>query len=55
MDLKQAEKLKRSTRKFQKADEELRFADKDNVVARAENYLKVRKSHQKVIDQSESA
>ena len=56
IDQKTAEKLKRSTRKFAKADEELRNAGKaDDVTALAENYLKARASHQKLLDKVESA
>lgn len=55
MDQKTAESLRRSTRKFAKADEELRYADKSEMREKAENYLKARNSHQKAIDKVESA
>lgn len=55
MDQKTAEKLKRSTRKFAKCDEELRYASKSDVREKADNYMKARSSHQKLLDQVESA
>lgn len=53
---KDAHSLKRSTRKFTKADEDLRSAGKgDDICALADNYLRARKAHQRVIEKVESA
>lgn len=55
MDPKDAQKLQRSTRKFNKADEALRTDKETPVEELAENYLKAKNSHQKLIDKIESA